>query len=172
MPQQVRYFIVLTDLYSKWPEVKPVSNVTSRSVIEFLSDMFSRWGLPEEIISDNGKQFVSQEFEQFLKAHDIKHCRTALYHPQSNGAVERFNRVLKERLRAGRIQDQPYQSILRSVRFEYRNNLKASIGTSPAHLLTGRRLRDPFDVFSLRSLKKRVSFDPEPVVLGKQRAME
>ena len=72
MPQQARYYIFLTDLYSKWPEVNPVSNVTSNSLIEFLSDMFSHCGLPEEIISDRGTRFVSQECEQFLKAHDIK----------------------------------------------------------------------------------------------------
>ena len=172
MPQQARFFIVLTDLYTKWPEVKPVSTVTSHSVIEFLSDMFSRWGLPEEIISDNGKQFVSQEFEQFLTSHGIKHCKTALYHPQSNGAVERFNRVLKERLRAGRTQDQSYLSTLRAILFEYRNNVQATIGTSPAHLMIGRRLRGPLDVVSRKPLKKRVSFDPEPRVLGKQQAMK
>ena len=67
LPYSSRFFIVAIDLHSKWPEGKAVSQITSNSVIEFLSDLFSRWGLPSEIITDNGQQFVSREFEMFLK---------------------------------------------------------------------------------------------------------
>ena len=66
---------------------KAVSHITSNSVIEFLSDLFSRWGLPSEILTDNGRKFVSREFKMFLKKLGIKHDKTAFYDPQSNGAL-------------------------------------------------------------------------------------
>ena len=54
-----RYLIVVYDLHSKWPEVRAVNTVTSTAVITFLKELFSRWGLPQRVISYNGKQFVS-----------------------------------------------------------------------------------------------------------------
>jgi transposase InsO family protein len=68
----------------------------SSAVIEFVTSLFDRFGLVEEIITDNGVQFVSSEFEDFLAAHSIKHSRSALYSPQTNADVERLNRVIKE----------------------------------------------------------------------------
>ena len=56
--------------------------------------------LVRELISDNGVQFVSSEFEECLHKYGVKHIKTALYHPQNN-PIERFNRVLKESLKAG-----------------------------------------------------------------------
>ncbi|KFD54723.1 hypothetical protein M513_04423, partial [Trichuris suis] len=70
-------------------------NATTKDVIQFLKEIFNREGLPREIVSENGVQFISNEFKQFLNDHAIRHCRTSLYYPQANGEVERFNRVLK-----------------------------------------------------------------------------
>ena len=58
--------MVCIDLYSHFPEVKLCGDVTSKIVIEFLKSLFVRYGLVNEIISDNGAQFVSREFEQFV----------------------------------------------------------------------------------------------------------
>ncbi len=63
-----------------------------------LDSIFAREGLPNEIVSNNGTQFVSAEFESYLSKRGIKHIRTSLYHPQANGLIERFNRVLKQTL--------------------------------------------------------------------------
>ena len=93
-----KYAIVAIDYYSKWPEIAFVSEVTSRTVITFLTQLFAREGLPSEIVSDNGVQFVSSEFEDFLKQLGISHCKASLYYPRANGEVERWNRVLKQTL--------------------------------------------------------------------------
>lgn len=53
-------------------------------------------GFPKEIVSDNGKQFVSAEFENFLKSCGIKHTRVSPYFARSNGKLERFHRYLKK----------------------------------------------------------------------------
>ncbi|KAM7283094.1 uncharacterized protein ISCGN_000254 [Ixodes scapularis] len=94
-PRNKRFFITLVDYHSKWLGVMSVHNVTTASVIDFLKFVFAREGLPEEIVTDNGPQFISKEFTEFLKTQGIRHLRTSLYYPQANGQVERFNRVLK-----------------------------------------------------------------------------
>ena len=162
-PQSHRFVIVLIDLHSKWPEIKPVTTITSSAVITFLSDMFTRWGLPREIISDNGKQFTSREFEDFLSGLGIKHCKTALYHPQSNGAVERFNRVLKEGLRGGKSSNQPIEVTLRSILASYLSIPHSTTGVSPAELMIGRQLRTPLDLLTLSHKPRRVRFEDEQI---------
>ena len=93
------YFIVAYDVHSKWPEVRAVNTVTSSAIISFLEELFSRWGLPTKIITDNGKQFVSRQIEEFFTSLPLERARTELYHPQANGALERFNRFLTKQLR-------------------------------------------------------------------------
>ncbi|KAM7282690.1 hypothetical protein ISCGN_002814 [Ixodes scapularis] len=66
-PRNERFFVTLVDYHSKWPEVMSVHNVTTASVIDFLKSVFAREGLPEEIVTDNGPQFISREFTEFLK---------------------------------------------------------------------------------------------------------
>ena len=158
VPPQARYLIVVYDLHSKWPEVKAVPNITTHAVNSFLSELFARWGIPERIISDNGRQFVSKDFENFCAELNIKHSKTALYHPQSNGAVERFNRVLKEGIRADKHEARPFADTLRSILANYRSTCHATTGVTPAELMIGRRMRMPLDLLSLKPPKRHVHF--------------
>lgn len=81
-------------------------NITTSSVIAFLKDLFFHWGLPVRVITDNGKQFVAREFEEFFSSLSISHSKTALYHPQANSAIERFKRFLTDQLRLSRVENQ------------------------------------------------------------------
>jgi hypothetical protein len=90
VPESKRFAISIIDYHSRWPEVFLCGSVTSSVVIRCLTDLFARWGIPEELVCENGVQFVSHEFEQFLQSCDIKHVRTSLYIPQSNGLVGAF----------------------------------------------------------------------------------
>ena len=77
-PHHQRFLIVAIDCYSKWPEVRCTGNITSAAVIDFLSDLFCRFGTVDELVSDNGPQFISDELQQFLSAHGVRHSKTAL----------------------------------------------------------------------------------------------
>ena len=93
-------FLVVVDSHSKWLEVKLMNSTTSQRTIAVLRDLFSSYGLPpEEVVSDNGPQFVSHEFSNFMKMNGIKHTLTPPYHPASNGAAERSVQILKQALR-------------------------------------------------------------------------
>ena len=61
-----------------------------------LPDIFARFWFPEELVSDNGKQFISEEFKAFLKSCGIRHIRVSPYYARSNGKLERFHRYLRK----------------------------------------------------------------------------
>lgn len=91
------------DYYSKWPEVAFVTHIDTATVIQFLTAIFSREGNPRELVSDNGTQFTSTEFEEFLKQREIVHLEASVYYPRANGEVEQFNRMLKDCLQTASI---------------------------------------------------------------------
>ena len=69
----------------------PLSKTTTPVVIEQLKHIFSQNGFPTTIVSDNGSQFCSRQFEKFLQDNKIEHVKTSPYHPQRNGIVERLH---------------------------------------------------------------------------------
>ena len=157
-PSRWRYLIVAYDLHSKWPEVRAVNTVTSSAVISFLQELFSRWGLPAKIITDNGKQFVSRQIEDFFTSLGIHHSRTALYHPQANGAVERFNRYLTDQLRLARVENKPVDDAIFIALSMYRSTRHCTTQRSPAELMCGRAMTMPLDRLCKRPPPKAVTF--------------
>ncbi|MCP4541330.1 MAG: transposase family protein, partial [Chloroflexi bacterium] len=83
------------DYASNYPECLLMSDISSVKLISWLEDLFSHYGNPDQLVTDNGPQFMSVEFSNFLISHGIKHVRTAIYNPSQNGLIEVFNRVLK-----------------------------------------------------------------------------
>ena len=78
-----------------------MSYTTASKTIQVLRSMFARYGIPEQLVSDNGPQFVSEEFGQFMKKNSIKHIKCSPYHPSSNDQAEQFVRTFKQSIRAG-----------------------------------------------------------------------
>ena len=72
-PVNGKFILTYSDYYLSYPEAHILREITSREVIQVLTDIFARFGFPEELVSNNGKQFVSAEFENFLKTCGIKH---------------------------------------------------------------------------------------------------
>lgn len=79
------YFLILTDSYTKWVEVFKTKTITSSFTIDKLREVFCRYGLVNTLVSDNGRQFTSHEFQKFLKLNHVKHILTAPGHPSTNG---------------------------------------------------------------------------------------
>ena len=94
-----KMFLIVVDAHSKWPEVVPMITTTASRTIEALQALTARYGLPELLVSDNGPQFTSDDFAQFMRANGIKHIRCAPYHPSSNGLVERFVQTFKRAMK-------------------------------------------------------------------------
>lgn len=92
-------FLVIVDAYSKWPEVIPMSSTTSRATISTLMSVFATHGLPVRVVTDNGPQFCSDEFSEFLRSNGIQHTRSAPYHPSTNGEAERLVQTFKHNMK-------------------------------------------------------------------------
>ena len=82
--------LILVDAFTKWPEVIQMSSTSSERTIEILRSLFTRYGIPRIIVSDNGTQFTSETFNQFCKGNGIHHKLSAPYHSSTNGEAERF----------------------------------------------------------------------------------
>ena len=92
------YILTVVDYRSKWPEAIVLKRITSKSIITVLTNIFARFGNPKVLITDNGRQFIAEEFQDFMKVNGIQHRRVSPYFPQANGQVERFHRYLKHLL--------------------------------------------------------------------------
>lgn len=90
-----KMFLVLIDAHSKWMEVHIVPSTSSEVTISKLRDVFARFGLPQQVVSDNGPGFTSSEFGQFLAANGIRQILSSPYHPSSNGLAERAVQTFK-----------------------------------------------------------------------------
>ncbi|XP_037505848.1 uncharacterized protein K02A2.6-like [Rhipicephalus sanguineus] len=136
-------YLVVVDAHSKWPEVFPMGTTTSEATISCLHELFCRFGFPETLVSDNGTQFTSADFQEYLQRVGTRHVRTAPYHPSSNGLAERFVQTLKAALRKSNRSTSP--SDIADFLLAYRNTPQATTAEAPSVLLLRRRLRTRLD---------------------------
>lgn len=139
-----QYILVLRDYHSRWPEAKAVQSNTSRVVVDFLVEVSIRFGVPDELLTDRSKYFVSSLCTQLCKILGIRQLKTTAYHPQTDGVVERFNRTM------GRLLDQAepqfhgqWDEALPIVLGEYRSTPCRATGFAPSELMFGRNIRTP-----------------------------
>ena len=147
-------FLIVVDAYSKWPEVVPMTTTSAIKTIEELRSMFARNGIPDQIVSDNGPQFIAAEFSVFVKNNGIKHIRSAPYHPATNGLAERFVQTFKQGMRASK-SNKSISSKLANFLLAYRTAPHTTTGQSPSMLFMGRNLRTKLDVLK-PDVRKRV----------------
>ena len=96
MPSQGKmYILVCTDYATKWAEEKTLARATEQAIVNFLfEDIFTRFGVLREIVTDQGAQFTSKLVRGIVEKYKIKHCKYSPYHPQANGHVESTNKIL------------------------------------------------------------------------------
>jgi len=131
------------DFASRYPEAIPLKRVDADTVCEALITVFSQFGIPEEILTDNGSNFVSKLTETLLQALGIRHLKTSPYHPQTNGMIERWHRVLKTTLKKAGDAEKTWDLLLPMVLFACRDAPHSATGFSPHELLFGRPMRGP-----------------------------
>ena len=143
------HFLVVVDSHSKWLEVKHMSSTATERTVDELRLIFAQHGLPEEVVSDNGPQFISNEISELMSKNGVKHTLVPPYHSQSNGAAERLVRVVKEALVKQVLEGNRARSLkhrLADFLLRYRTTPHSTTGISPAELLMKRRLRTRLSV--------------------------
>ena len=138
-----KHYLIMVDAHSKWPEViGPMKTTTADSTINATRNIFARYGLPTQVVRDNGPPFKSAEHEEFLRQNGIQRILVSPYHPSSNGLAERFVQTFKFAMESSA--DDPASSIQRRIQnflISYRNTPHATTGSSPAKLFLQRELR-------------------------------
>ena len=144
---EYRFILTILDLCTHFPEAIPLKRHTARDVALGLVTVFSRFGFPDEILSDLGTDFQSELMQIFLHEFKIKQIRTSPYHPMSNGACERFNGTMKSMLSAVcNKYPTTWDVALPWVLFAYREVPVATLGCSPFELLFGRSASGPLSL--------------------------
>uniref|UniRef100_A0A914CIN6 RNA-directed DNA polymerase n=1 Tax=Acrobeloides nanus TaxID=290746 RepID=A0A914CIN6_9BILA len=124
------------------------SNITTYATIRFLNQLFSRFGLPRKLVSDNGAAYISHEFERYCEANGIHHSKTAVYTPMSNGQAERFVDTFKRALtKMQHLQHGQLDEKLQLFLATYRNTPNPALsGSTPSEIFLGRKVRTTFDL--------------------------
>ena len=118
-------FLIIVDSHSKWLEVFPMTTTTATATINVLRAVFARYRLPHEVVSDNGPQFVSEQYQIFLKMNRIKLTLVPPYHP----AYKAYGNT------------RSVQHRVADILFRYRNTPHSTTGKTPAELFLKREPR-------------------------------
>ena len=135
----------------------PIKLTSSAKTIEVLRNLFARFGIPDQIVSDNGPPFMSEEFLSFTKSSGIRHITSSPYHPATNGLAERSVQSFKRELRSTSESPSSVREKLAKFLMVYRNTPHATTGESPAMLMIKRPLRARLDLVKPNLNKKMVN---------------
>lgn len=135
------HLLVVLDSFSKFVLIHPLRKAQVGPIIKFIeTSVFHLFGVPETILSDNGVQYISKQFADFLKKYGVKHIRTAVYSPQVN-ASERVNRSILSAIRAGVSEDQKdWDESISAIGAALRNSVHDSTGFSPFFIVFGQHM--------------------------------
>ena len=148
-----QYLLTVMCASTRFPEAIPLRNISAKTIVKALIKFFTLVGLPKSIQSDQGSNFMSGLFQQVMDELGIKQYRSSAYHPESQGALERFHQTLKNMIRSycfdtNRDWDEGVHLLL----FAVRESVQESLGFSPFELVFGHSVRGPLKLFKEKLL--------------------
>lgn len=140
------FLLVTVDYFTKWVEMFPLKDAKAHRIVTILKDeIFTRFGVPRELVSDRGAQFTSHEMANLCKTWGVTQKFTTSYHPQAN-LTERSNRTIKTMIASyvGN-QHKNWDQWIRELRFAINAAYHETTGRTPAELALGRSLKGPLE---------------------------
>ena len=134
--------LLLIDDYSRFPLVEPVTSTSASAVIPKLDQMFTIFGTPNVVKSDNGPPFNGEDFSKFAKVLEFKHRKVTPLWPRANGEVERFVRTLKKSVKTAKAQGLPWRKEVQVFLRNYRTTPHMTTSVSPSTLFLKRTVRN------------------------------
>ncbi|GFO50058.1 Pol polyprotein [Plakobranchus ocellatus] len=143
------YILTLIDTATRYPEAISIPNCTSETIANVLFEIFSRLGIPKQVLSDNARQLISESMQETYRLLGISQRLSAPHHPISHGAVERWNQTLQKIL-VKLIEDSEHEwdEMLPAALFAVRHMPNAATKYPPFELMLGRKVRGPIDVIA------------------------
>ena len=133
-------FLVVVDAHSRWLEIERMNTTTLETTIETPQKLVARYGITAQLVSDNGSQFTSEVFQQFLTKNGIKHITSGPYHPATNRLAECGVGSLKNAMKS-ETEVKSLKLKLGSFLLAHRNTPHSTTGEPLFQLFFERRLR-------------------------------
>ena len=138
------YLLTIMCTSTRFPEAIPLRNIKIKSIVKALIKLFTFVGLPKSVQSDQGSNFMSGIFQQVMHELGIKQYRSSAYHPESQGALERFHQTLKNMIRSYCFDtEKDWDEGIQFLLFAVRESVQESLGFSPFELVFGHSVRGP-----------------------------
>ena len=135
------HLLVVIDYFSWWSDVAVLRNSSTTNVIHCMERFFVTHGLPHSMRTNNGPQFISEEFRHFMEEYRTEQAKGIPYWPPSNGEVEHHNETLLKILRIAKIEKADFKREMENFILAYRSTTHSMTGMSPAKMLFNRKLR-------------------------------
>jgi transposase InsO family protein len=149
-----KYILTVVDYFTRYPIAIPIPDYTTENIMNaFMQHVVCVYGVPDTILTDRGAPFKSELAQAVYALINTKKIQTTAYHPQTNGLVERFHRVLNDMLSCTCAQDESnWDNVVPYAMIAYRNRKQATTGYSPNYLMFGHEINLPMDV-ALNNIK-------------------
>ena len=149
--------MVCTNYVTKWVEAKALPFANEKSIVNFLfEDIFTSFGVPREIVIDQGSQFTSKMVKGLVEDYKIKHRKSTPYHPQANGQVESTNKVIEGILtKTVHLHRRDWEERLPEALWAYRTTWRNTMGHTPYELFYGKQVMFPIE-FQIKTFKIKI----------------
>ena len=148
-----QYLLTIMCASTRFPEAIPLRNIKTKTIVKALVKFFTLVGLPKSIQSDQGSNFMSGTFQQVMHELGIKQYKSSAYHPESQGALERFHQTLKNMIRSYCFDtEKDWDEGIHLLLFAVRESVQESLGFSPFELVFGHTVRGPLKLMKEKFL--------------------
>ena len=144
--QGYKYILTTICLASRYPDAIPLRDISAETVADGILEVWSRTGVPKEVFTDQGSQFTSKLMAQLCTKLKVKQVRTSPYHPQSNGALERFHGTLVPMVKKCMSDSLSWPQQLKFCLFALRAMPHKLSGFTPFEVVYGLNLHTPLEL--------------------------
>lgn len=142
-----QFLLTIMCATTRYPEAIPLKKIGTKDVVNVLLKFFTQYGIPKYVQSDQGTNFTSSLFKQVMQELGITHYTATAYHPQSQGALERFHQTFKSMLTKYCIENnKDWDEGVHFMLYAIRSCPQESLGFSPFSLVYGHTIRGPLEV--------------------------